>query len=174
MGIFLSKDSNLFDFYRKDKDIGVLTAAHCICCFHDDTDICKENYHHCQQNKIDKKTFSEVAVDQIVGRAEYLKAYPRLPEKTDPTRRSDSPFNVVAIVLGSKKFGFRNPQYSHDQVFYASNAYAMSATETNGKINLYVDGKYDIALIKAKVPSVRYSVLKLAHLNLPSMYEEEY
>ena len=109
-----------------------------------------------------------------MGRAEYLKAYPRLTEKTDPIRRSDSPFNVVAIVLGSKKFGFRNPQYSHDKVFYASNAYAMSALEDDGKINLFVDGKYDIGLIKAKVPPVQYSVLNLALLKLPSMYEEEY
>ena len=109
-----------------------------------------------------------------MGRTEYLRAYPRLPDSSKKTRRSEFPFNVVAIVLGSKKFGFRNPQYSHDQVFYASNAYAMSALEDDGKINLYVDGKYDIALIKAKVPPVRYSVLKLAHLKLPSMYEEEY
>ena len=140
--------------------IGVLTSAHCICCFHDTRQGKKETTHHCQANK-PREAGSQLPVNQIIG----LEQFPF------QDRFAESPFNVIAVVLGSKTSGFSLGLNSADHIFVASNAYVMSALEDNGKINLYANGAYDIGLITVKVTSSLYSSLKLAQLKLPTRYE---
>ena len=137
----------------------VITAAHCLCCYHDTNDKCAlDTTHHCKNARDEDGR----PTNQILGTTN---------ENNQPSTRE--PFNVASVVLGLK----RTPDSSsptHDQVLRrhfrnAFGVYIRSGQVINGKINLNVKGYYDIGIVKVRMRCDEFAELGLDSLRLPTM-----
>ena len=140
-----------------------MTAAHCICCYHDNAGFCQNpETHHCLPNDMNKPSnHQKIPANQIVG------GYP------PRTGISHFPFNRINIVVGLKNIDAFDLWRKDDHIFQADDAYAINAEEENGKLYLRANDRYDIGIVRARLFPEEYSKLKLEPLSLPSQYDNK-
>ena len=140
-----------------------MTAAHCICCYHDNAGFCQNpETHHCLPNDMNKPSnHQKIPANQIVG------------EYPPRTGISHFPFNRINIVVGLKNIDAFDLWRKDDHIFQADDAYAINAEEENGKLYLRANDRYDIGIVRARLFPEEYSKLKLEPLSLPSQYDNK-
>ena len=140
-----------------------MTAAHCICCYHDNAGFCQNpETHHCLPNDMNKPSnHQKIPANQIVG------------EYPPRTGISHFPFNRINIVVGLKNIDAFDLWRKDDHIFQADDAYVINAEEENGKLYLRANDRYDIGIVRARLFPEEYSKLKLEPLSLPSQYDNK-
>ena len=140
-----------------------MTAAHCICCYHDNAGFCQNpETHHCLPNDMNiPNNPQKLPANQIVG------------EYPPRTGISHFPFNRINIVVGLKNIDAFDLWRKDDHIFQADDAYVINAEEENGKLYLRANDRYDIGIVRARLFPEEYSKLKLEPLSLPSQYDNK-
>ena len=140
-----------------------MTAAHCICCYHDNAGFCQNpETHHCLPNDMNKPSnHQKIPANQIVG------------EYPPRTGISHFPFNRINIVVGLKNIDAFDLWRKDDHIFQADDANVINAEEENGKLYLRANDRYDIGIVRARLFPEEYSKLKLEPLSLPSQYDNK-
>ena len=139
-------------FFRSTGIISIITSGHCLC-----------NYHDYEPTA---SMFCIEHTRMVNSENNQIKIVPS-NQHTGPFEKTSPNFPIVNSVYAV--FGSNDLDEIQDTEWEALDAYVMSATKRNRKIDLYGDDVYDLGITRIKILMIDYARLKLQPLALPTM-----